>query len=84
MSSPGPNETPDRVSEDGKALSDAPNAAGASLRRARAQSLAEGVAVLEAHLKTLPSSPGVYRMLNGSGDALYFGKARNLKRRVTS
>jgi excinuclease ABC subunit C len=84
MSTSSPDETADRVPEGGKAPAGAPGAAGASPRRARAQSLAEGVAVLEAHLKTLPSSPGVYRMLNGSGDALYVGKARNLKRRVTS
>jgi len=84
MSTSNPDETADRVPEGGKAPPGAPGTAGASPRRARVQSLAEGVAVLEAHLKTLPSSPGVYRMLNGSGDALYVGKARNLKRRVTS
>ena len=32
----------------------------------------------------LTGDPGVYRMLNGAGDALYVGKARNLARRVTS
>ncbi|HEY8016065.1 MAG TPA: excinuclease ABC subunit UvrC, partial [Dongiaceae bacterium] len=32
----------------------------------------------------LPGSPGVYRMLNRSGDALYVGKARNLKKRVAA
>ena len=43
-----------------------------------------GVIVIERHLKTLPSAPGVYRMLNPKGDALYVGKARNLKKRVTA
>ena len=41
-----------------------------------------GVPVIEAHLKTLPSSPGVYRMINSKGDILYVGKAKNLKKRV--
>jgi excinuclease ABC subunit C len=41
-----------------------------------------GVAVIEAALKTMPPSPGVYRMLNRRGDALYVGKAKNLKKRV--
>jgi excinuclease ABC subunit C len=46
--------------------------------------LARGVEVIADALKRLPGSPGVYRMLNKSGDALYVGKARNLKKRVTA
>ncbi len=43
-----------------------------------------GLEIIRARLKTLPEGPGVYRMLNAAGDALYVGKARNLKRRVTN
>ncbi len=43
-----------------------------------------GVEVLREALKTLPSGPGVYRMINRRGDVLYVGKARHLKRRVTT
>lgn len=39
---------------------------------------------LKLFLKNLTTSPGVYRMFNGNGDIIYVGKAKNLKRRVSS
>jgi excinuclease ABC subunit C len=38
----------------------------------------------KAFLKTLSTRPGVYRMLDSSGQVIYVGKARNLKNRVSS
>ncbi len=44
----------------------------------------KGADVIRKFLKTLPTSPGVYRMIDANDQILYVGKAKNLKNRVTS
>ena len=43
-----------------------------------------GVNIIREVIKSLPGTPGVYRMLNERGEALYVGKARALNKRVQS
>ena len=42
----------------------------------------QSVQLIKAELPSLPSSPGIYRMLDRQGNVLYIGKARDLRRRL--
>lgn len=46
--------------------------------------LPKGLATIREYLKTAPTAPGVYRMLDRNGDVLYVGKAKHIQKRVTS
>jgi len=71
----------ERVSENNQREAAAKDPDGGLGEKAAAPS---GVPVIEAYVKTLPGSPGVYRMVSGDGRVLYVGKAKSLKKRVAA
>lgn len=44
----------------------------------------QGLKILQENVKLAPEKPGVYRMLSKDDEVLYVGKAKNIKKRITS
>ena len=66
------DELPDlpEVSEEGEA--------------AQPASILRGAMVIRAHLRDAPKGPGVYRMIGETGEVLYVGKAKSIRKRIAS
>ena len=78
-----PRRAPDGFAEPSARSSEsAVTADDSTARYAASTGVAAGVATIRDALRSMPASPGVYRMLDRRGDALYVGKARSLKSRV--
>src|SRR6516164_2711633 len=69
--------------DDEASLPDADDAGTISFDAA-SDSLAAGREAVLHYVKLAPSRPGVYRMIDGRGDVLYVGKAKNIKKRITA
>jgi excinuclease ABC subunit C len=61
-----------------------PDAAEESAEAIAEGPLSLGHAAIENAVRLAPTSPGVYRMLNAGNDVLYVGKAKNVRKRLSS
>src|SRR5437764_577163 len=47
-------------------------------------SVLRGAQVIRSYLRHAPLGPGVYRMISAEGEVLYVGKAKSVKKRISS
>ena len=47
-------------------------------------SVQRGAEVIKSYLRHAPTGPGVYRMISAEGEVLYVGKAKSVKKRISS
>ncbi|WP_111421991.1 excinuclease ABC subunit UvrC, partial [Rhodoplanes roseus] len=78
-----PDLAPEQEPDDEASLPELPEIES-DLPEAEPGTLASGRAVIARHAKLAPSAPGVYRMIGAGGEVLYVGKAKDIRRRVTS
>jgi excinuclease ABC subunit C len=74
-------DTPAAEEDDEARLPELPEETGETVPEGR---LAVGHAAIEQAVRHAPTSPGVYRMLNAANDVLYVGKAKNVRKRLSS
>ena len=84
MQEPKQNIEPDIELVDDEEESSLPEPADVELELAASEpgSLGAGRAVIARYAALAPAAPGVYRMIAASGDVLYVGKAKNIKKRI--
>jgi excinuclease ABC subunit C len=78
---PATVETVEAEEDDEARLPDLPDEPAEAIA---AGPLAVGRAAIERAVRHAPTSPGVYRMMNAANDVLYVGKAKNVRKRLSS
>ncbi len=77
-------DQPEEESDESEADIELDLSAAEDEAEAQPNAVQTGVEIIRMHMKDCPTSPGVYRMIGSTGEVLYVGKARNIRKRVAS